>query len=211
MELSINVFVTLDGVMQGPGGVEEDTSDGFVSGGWLVPLAEGMDTAIADAWFANTDAILLGRTTFELMKPYWTSVTDPENETAIALNTFPKFVVSSTLTEPDWGDTTVISGDVLGQVREMRQRAGGEIQVHGSWELVGALHNAGLIDIYRLLIFPVVVGSGKRLFSEGSRPSAFDVVERRDTSAGATYLVLRPREFDTGSFTSRTARSRWPN
>jgi len=201
MELSINVFVTLDGVMQGPGGVEEDTSNGFASGGWLVPLAEGMDTAIGDAWFANTDAILLGRTTFELMKPYWTSVTDPENETAIALNTFPKFVVSSTLIEPDWGDTTVISGDVLEEVRALKQRPGGEIQVHGSWQLVAALHDAGLIDIYRLLIFPVVVGAGKRLFSEGTRPSAFEVIERRDTSAGATYLVLRPGDFGTGSFT----------
>jgi dihydrofolate reductase len=201
MELSINVFVTLDGVMQGPGGVEEDTSDGFAAGGWLVPLAEGMDTAIGDAWFANTDAILLGRTTFELMKPYWTAVTDPQNETATALNTVPKFVVSNTLTDPDWGDTTVISGDVVEQVRELKGRPGGEIQVHGSWRLVRALHDAGLVDIYRLLIFPVVVGAGKRLFSEGSTPRAFEVVERRATSAGATYLVLRPRDFAVGTFT----------
>ncbi len=201
MELSVNTFVTLDGVMQGPGGREEDITGGFDAGGWIVEFADAAFGRIVEQnWFASGDRILLGRTTFDMMRPYWTAVTDPENTIATALNTYPKYVVSTTLTDPDWGDTTVISGDVVQSIRELKAQPGRELQVHGSWQLVQALREAGLVDLYRLIVFPVVVGTGKRLFPEGSTLTAFDVVDKEFTSTGATALVLRPREAHTGTF-----------
>ena len=201
MELSVNTFVSLDGVMQGPGGREEDTTGGFAGGGWMVEFADAtFGRIVEENWFANGDEILLGRTTFDLMRPYWTTVTDPGNTTATALNTYPKHVVSTTLTDPDWGDTTVIADNVVERIRELKARPGRELQVHGSWQLVQTLREAGLVDLYRLIVFPVVIGAGKRLFPEGSALMAFDVLDREFTPAGATALVLRPRELRTGTF-----------
>ncbi len=201
MELSVNTFVSLDGVMQGPGGREEDTTGGFDAGGWMVEFTDAAFGRIVEQnWFASGDRILLGRTTFDLMRPYWMTVTDPENTTATALNTYPKFVVSTTLTDPDWGDTTVISSDVVQSIREVKAQPGRELQVHGSWQLVQTLREAHLIDLYRLIVFPVVVGSGKRLFPEGTALTAFDVIDKEFTPTGATALVLRPREAHTGTF-----------
>ena len=198
MKLTVNTFLTLDGVMQGPGGRDEDTSGGFDRGGWLVPhVDEGMGR-IVDGWFAEADAILLGRTTFQLMQPYWEQVTDSENPVAQALNGLPKYVVSTTLGEPTWHNSTVVSADVLGAVARLKGRPGRELQVHGSHRLARTLHDAGLVDQYRLLYFPVVVGQGKRLFEADSAPSAFTLVSCEKTGAGAVCLTLRPTPFGTG-------------
>jgi dihydrofolate reductase len=201
MLLSVNTFVSLDGVMQGPGAPEEDQSNGFERGGWVVPFVDHLGGVVDDDWFAHADAILLGRTTYQLMQPYWSTVTDPDDPVAAALNGLPKYVVSTTLTPETatWEPTEVISSDVTDRVAELKQAPGRELQVHGSWQLAQTLHQAGLVDIYRLLVFPTVVGAGKRLFDNGSKPVTFDV-DSQKPSGPLTALELRPREFTVGTF-----------
>ncbi|WP_153394079.1 dihydrofolate reductase family protein [Ornithinicoccus halotolerans] len=200
MKLTVNTFVTLDGVMQGPGAPDEDPSGGFDRGGWLVPLEDEDMGRIIDTWYAEADELLLGRATFEMMRAYWPQVTDPDNPIAAALNARPKHVVSTTLREPGWAHTSVISADVVAAVAALKERPGRELQVHGSWQLVRTLHDAGLVDRYRLLVFPVVVGHGKRLFAEGAAPSGFQVVAGEVTGGGLVHLVLAPGGMSTGEF-----------
>lgn len=199
MRLTVNTFLTIDGVMQGPGGVQEDTSDGFDRGGWLVPFSDPDMGEIVGGWFGQADAILLGRNTFQMMKTYWSQVTDPDNIVSAKLNGQPKYVVSATLADPDWGNTTVLSGDIVKEVSQLKDQPGGELQVHGSAMLARSLHEAGLVDEFRLLVFPVYVGKGKRLFSEGAAPSGFTLVDSRTTSTGAVYSALTPAPFHAGS------------
>jgi len=198
MKLVTHAFLTLDGVMQGPGGAGEDPSGGFGRGGWLVPFSDADMGVIAESWFARTEAILLGRNTYETMRAYWSQVTDPANGAATKLNHGRKYVVSNTLTRADWGDTTVLRGDVIGQIADLRRGGRGELQVHGSARLAQALHAAGLIDEYRLLVFPVTVGAGKRLFTDDAPPRGYDLLESRSTRAGAVYQVLAPKAFEAG-------------
>jgi dihydrofolate reductase len=198
MFITCHTFLTLDGVMQGPGGAEEDTTEGFDHGGWMVPFADADFGDIAESWFARADAVLLGRTTYELMQPYWSAVSDPDNGAARVLNEGRKYVVSSTMREADWGDTTVLPS--FTDIWSLKATEGGELQVHGSARLARAMHEAGMIDEYRLVIFPVTVGVGKRLFSEAAAPRGYDVLTRRATRAGATYLELRPEAFQGGRF-----------
>jgi dihydrofolate reductase len=211
MKLTVNTFLSLDGVMQGPGGKEEDTSGGFELGGWLVPHADEDMGRIVDGWFAEADAILLGRTTYQLFQPYWEQVTDPDNAVAAALNGLPKYVVSNTLSEATWNNTTLLSGNFLEAIDDLKSSPGRELQVHGSHRLARALHNAGLVDEYRLFVFPVVLGQGKRLFDTGSAPSAFTLAGHKATAAGAVHLTLLPTAFgagelDVGEFEVRDGR-----
>ncbi|MFF0448775.1 dihydrofolate reductase family protein [Streptomyces sp. NPDC004609] len=208
MEISVNTFISLDGVMQGPGGVEEDRSNGFERGGWLVPHSGDGQLDPVGGWFRKADAFLLGRTTFEMMRMYWSQVTEPDNIVATALNTWQKYVVSDTLSDTDaaWGKTTVLRGDVIEQVRRLKDQPGGELQVHGSWRLARTLHDAGLVDTYRLLQVPVVVGDGKRLFADGAVPATYRITESEvlDGGAGVVSLTLRQAGFGTtgtGEFT----------
>jgi dihydrofolate reductase len=200
MKLVVHEFLTLDGVMQGPGGIDEDPSNGFDRGGWIVPFTEdeGFGTVV-DSWFQKVDTFLLGRSTYEMMHTYWVQVTDPDNPVAVKLNNLPKVVASSTLRDPEWKAATVLSGDPVEAVAALKARDGGELQVHGSWQLASTLHKAGLVDEYRLLIFPVCVGPGKRLFEDGPA-TGFTVVESRTLATGAAYLVLRPAPFEKGGF-----------
>ncbi|MEV4165210.1 dihydrofolate reductase family protein [Nonomuraea dietziae] len=201
MEISVHTFVSLDGVMQGPGGVQEDPSNNFQRGGWLVPHSADGQLDPVDGWFRQADAILVGRKTFEMMRTYWSQVTDPDNIVATALNTWQKYVVSNTLSDADaaWGKTTVLRGDIVEQVRRLKEQPGGELQVHGSWQLVRTLHDAGLVDTYRVLQFPVVVGDGKRLFADGATPATYRITESEvlKGGAGAVSLTLRQAEFGT--------------
>lgn len=198
MRLTLNTFLTLDGVMQGPGGLDEDTSGGFERGGWLVPYVDEGFGEIVDGWFRRADAILLGRTTYDLMFPYWSQVPAEDNIAAEKLNGLPKYVASRTLTDPKWQHTTVLDGDVQQRVRALKEQAGDELQVHGSCGLARDLHAAGLIDEYRLLVFPVVVGQGKRLFTEGMPASGFTLTDSRTTAAGVAYTAVTPTEFRAG-------------
>jgi dihydrofolate reductase len=192
MEISVNVFTTLDGVMQGPGGPEEDTSGGFDRGGWLVPFAGDAWGHVVDGWFKRGDATLLGRTTFEAMRGYWPQVTEDDDGVAKALNHGKKYLVSTTLSDDEagWGDTTVIREDVLDHIAGLKAQGDGELQVHGSWQLAHSLHVAGLVDIFRILQFPVVLGSGKRLFGD-STPTGFDVLDASALPGGVVSLELR--------------------
>lgn len=198
MKLTLHTFLSLDGVMQGPGGFEEDRSGGFDRGGWLIPYGDEVMGEIVEGWFAKADAILLGRTTYTMMESFWSQIDDGSN-TANGLNNLPKYVATSTPLTPVWNDSTALTGDVVKQVEELKSKPGGELQIHGSCALARSLHQAGLIDEYRLLTFPVVVGSGKRLFTEDAPAYGFELVESRVTSTGATYSALTPTPFQTGT------------
>jgi dihydrofolate reductase len=197
MRLTAHTFLTLDGVMQAPGGTEEDTSGGFTAGGWQAPFFDDDSGRIVGGWFDRLGAMLIGRRTYEAMAPYWSQVTDP----GIPINDVPKYVASSTLTDPTWKNTSVLGGDAVERVRELKARSGdGELQVHGSGQLLRSLTAAGLVDEYRIMVFPVVVGGGKRLFGTGTPASGFDVVDSAVTKAGATYTALVPRPFTTATY-----------
>ncbi|MFG1658377.1 dihydrofolate reductase family protein [Micromonospora chersina] len=214
MLLSVNTFVSLDGVMQGPGAPDEDRSGGFDRGGWLVPHASAHTNEVVEGWFREADAFLFGRTSYGLLGGYWPKVTEPDNLIATQLNTLPKYVVSSTLTdeEADWSPTTILRGDLVDEVRRLKDRPGKELQVHGSWKLLQTLHQAGLVDVYRLLQYPVVVGTGKRLFPDGSTPATFGSVEdsSRVLPGGVVSLTLTPTSLgaiSAGAYTVDEGRS----
>ena len=191
MKLTVTTFQTLDGVMQAPGGPEEDPSGGFEHGGWLVPHADAEMGAFMDETFAGAEAFLLGRFTYQTFAAHWPRV-DPTGDTvATKLNTLPKHVASRTLREEDldWEGATLLGDDVPARVAELKQRPGGELQVHGSAGLVQTLLRHELVDELRVLTFPVVLGSGKRLFGEGAVPANVRLTESRTTSAGTLIGV----------------------
>jgi dihydrofolate reductase len=191
MQLTLTTFLSLDGVMQGPGGPNEDPSGGFTQGGWMVPYAdEAMGRFVTDR-FAAADAFLLGRTTYEIMAAYWPQVTD-EDEVARKLNDLPKYVVSRTLDKVTWNNSTQIKGDPVQEVIRLKGEAGQELQVHGSGKLAQTLIRHDLIDEYRLCFHPVVLGSGKRLFPEGQPPIALKLIETNTTGTGIVIHVYRP-------------------
>jgi len=200
MRLTVHTFVSLDGVMQGPGAPEEDPSGGFDRGGWMVPVAGEGFGAVVDSWFQRTSELLFGRVTYEIMAGFWPQVTDPADAVAATLNGRPKHVVSTTLTAPTWDHTaSIIADDVAASVRALKERPGEELQVHGSWQLIQTLHNEGLVDEYRVIEFPVVVGAGKRLFHDGAAPSSFEVVNTEVLDGGVVLRVLRPAPFQSGA------------
>ncbi|GAA3389300.1 dihydrofolate reductase family protein [Streptomyces roseoviridis] len=195
--LSLTQFLTLDGVYQAPGGPEEDPSGGFDQGGWVAPYLDEDFGRFVNEVFARPAAFLLGRRTYDIFASYWPHQTDPDDPVAGPLNALPKYVVSTTLTSGDWPTTTVLRGDPADAVAALKQRVDGEIQMHGSGGLAQTLLAHDLIDRLNLLVFPVVLGSGRRLFREGATPSAFRLLDARTTAAGVgihTYeLAGRPR------------------
>jgi dihydrofolate reductase len=161
--LVVGTFLTLDGVMQAPGGPDEDRDGGFQHGGWLVPYLDEEIVRIMTEWTRRADAFLLGRKTYEIFAGSWPRSTDPADEIAVALNTRPKFVASSLLKKVDWSNSTLLQGDVAEQVAKLKAQEGGEIQVHGSGDLLQTLLEHDLVDALRIWQFPVVLGTGKRL------------------------------------------------
>lgn len=198
MKLTVHTFLSVDGVLQGPGGPDEDRSGGFDRGGWLVPYVDDDFGAIVTSWFEKPDAFLLGRKTYQIFESYWPNVTDPNDLVATKLNSLPKYVPTGTLGTASWQNTTVLSGDLADRVGELKAQDGGELQVHGSGALARSLYEAGLIDELRLLVFPVCVGTGKRLFGDREPPSGFTLVDSKITSAGVVYSALTPAPFQFG-------------
>jgi dihydrofolate reductase len=188
--IAVTEFISLDGVIEDPGGAED-----FKYGGWSFQISRGeegdkfkLDEAMA------SEALLLGRRTYEGFAAAWP---EREGEFADKFNSMPKYVVSSTLTDPDWNNTTVISGDVAGEIRKLRDEVDGEITVHGSAQLVQALIEEDLVDELRLMVFPVVLGSGKRLFGGTGDKKTLKLTESKPVGEGVLIQVYRPRDSAT--------------
>jgi dihydrofolate reductase len=199
-ELTLTAFLSLDGVMQAPGGPGEDESNGFPHGGWLVPHADADMGKTMVEIFRKAEAFLLGRTTYDIFAAYWPRVTDPGDLIAAKLNSLPKFVASRTRSSFEWNNTAHVR-DVVKEAAELKQRFSGEVQVHGSVGLAQTLIENDLVDEYRLLVFPVLLGTGKRLFGSGAVPRTLKLVRSSTTSTGVVVSVYRPAGgLKTGSF-----------
>jgi dihydrofolate reductase len=191
-ELTLTSFMTLDGVTQAPGGPDEDTSGGFRAGGWVVPHFDADLGAAIDAIFAKAGAFLLGRRTYDIFAAHWPNVTDPADPVAAKLNALPKYVASREQSAFTWHGTALVR-DVVAEVAALKRTLRGELQVHGSSDLAQTLMARDLIDEYRLLVFPVLLGSGRGLFERGVLPSTLTLVSSQPTGMGVVYSVYRRR------------------
>jgi dihydrofolate reductase len=194
--LAVNTFMSLDGVMQAPGGPEEDPTGGFMHGGWAANYFD--DEMMGQVADADPYELLLGRGTYEIFAAHW-----PYDEGPIAdqLNSTRKHVASTTLEQVEWNNSTLITGDVAEYVATLRSQDGPEIQVHGSPGLIQTLLEHDLIDEYRLWIFPVVLGTGKRFFGDGTIPGGLKLVATRASKTGVTINTYeRAGDVNSGSF-----------
>ncbi|RBQ16332.1 dihydrofolate reductase [Spongiactinospora rosea] len=193
MKLTTVTHVSVDGVMQGLGRAEEDPRGGFERGGWALPLFDEEAGAFLGQIFQRADAFLFGRRTYDIFAGSWGVMPDPEsNPIGGPLNARPKYVASKTLTDPRWAGTTVLSGDLAAAVRELKAGPAGELQVHGSGELVRRLLGDHLVDEITLLTYPVVVGQGTRLFPATGPDIALEPIDHRVFPNGVTAQVYRP-------------------
>jgi dihydrofolate reductase len=196
MKLTTITNISVDGVMQGLGGPTEDRSGGFERGGWALPLFNDEAETFLSGVYQRADAFLFGRRTYEIFAGSWGTgswgADQGNNPISLALNTRPKYVASTTLTDPQWADTTVLSGDVAAAVRELKAKPAGELQVHGSGSLVRWLFDNHLVDEIILLTYPVVVGQGTRLFPDTGPDQALELLETESTPGGIIIQVYRP-------------------
>jgi dihydrofolate reductase len=196
MKLTTTAQVSVDGVIQGPGGPDENRRGGFERGGWAMPHFDSDAMTVMDEIYQRADAFLFGRRTYEIFARSWGTgswgANQGNNPISVALNTRPKYVASTTLADPQWADTTVLSGDVAAAVGELKATPGRELQVHGCGALTRWLLDNDLVDEMNLFICPVVVGQGTRLFPESGRDGALELVASRATPSGVTIQVYRP-------------------
>jgi dihydrofolate reductase len=190
VKLTLTQFMTLDGVTQGPGAPDEDTSDGFTQGGWFVPHMDERFMQLAATWLGEADALMFGRRTYESFAIDWPRMTDPEDPFAGNMNGLPKYVASNSLETASWSPTTILSGDVPAQVSALKEQPGREVQIHGSARLAQSLLAAGLIDTLRLVIAPVVIGNGRRLFPPGGAPTGLQLQDIERTPGGLAVHIL---------------------
>jgi dihydrofolate reductase len=191
MQLTVTTFLSVDGVYQGPGGPDEDRSGGFDRGGWLVPHFDEETGRFIDEVFREVDAFLLGRRTYEIFAASWPNATDPNDPVAKSLNTLPKYVASNTLRDPQWANTTVLEGELASAVQQLKERDGRELQVHGSGRLVQFLLANDLVDRLNLLVFPVIVGAGRRLFPDSGIATGLALEKSRTTPSSVAISVYR--------------------
>lgn len=193
-------FVTLDGVMQAPGGPEEDKGGSFKWGGWSVEYWDDYLGKVMGEQMEKPFDLLLGRKTYDIFAAYWPKMGN-DNPAAASLNNAKKFVASTTLKKPEWANTTVLKNNVVSEIKKLKKQDGPEIQVHGSSNLIQTLLKHDLVDEFRLKIYPVTLGKGKHLFAEGTIPAGFQLVESNASPKGvivATYI--RAGDVKTGSF-----------
>jgi dihydrofolate reductase len=198
-KLIVSTFLTLDGVMQAPGGPEEDPEDDFAFGGWSVNYWDDKMGQVMDEAMSQPFDLLLGRKTYEIFAAYWPHASDEAG--AKPLNDATKFVVSRTEPSLDWSESVLIEGDVAQGIIALKKEEGPELQVHGSGNLIQTLLRHELIDEFRLWTFPVVVGRGKRLFSDGTVPAGLKLVANKLSTTGVVMATYVPSgEVVTGSF-----------
>jgi dihydrofolate reductase len=192
MRLTLHTFLTLDGVMQAPGGPDEDPDGGFGHGGWSFPYGDADFGAAMAGWFAHADAFLLGRRTYQIFSGHWPKVADEGDPIATKLNALPKYVASTTLDAVEWHNSSLLGGDVAAEVAKLKEQPGDELQVHGSGGLAQTLIGHDLVDEYRLLLFPVHLGSGKKLFRDGAPSASLRLMSTSTTGAGVIIATYRP-------------------
>ena len=199
-KLVVGTFLTLDGVMQAPGGPDEDRDGGFEHGGWSFGYWDDMMGERIVEWTLAAGGLVLGRRTYEIFAAHWPRVGD-EDPVAAKLNSVPKYVASQTLREVTWNNSTLIEGDVAEAVARLKEEPGDEIQVTGSSALLQTLIERDLVDEYRLWVFPLVLGSGKRLFGEGTAPAGLELVDTQVSTTGvAIHTYRRAGAIKYGSF-----------
>jgi dihydrofolate reductase len=200
-KLVVSTFLSLDGVMQAPGGPQEDRDGGFEHGGWSVKYWDELMGQITYEQMRAPDALLLGRKTYDIFASHWPHVTDPSDPVATRLNSMRKYVVSRTLTKVEWHNSVLISRDTPAAIARLKEESGGEIQVHGSSNLIQTLLKHDLVDEFRLWVFPVVLGTGKRLFGDGTIPLAVRLVDTKVSTTGvAVHRLVRAGKVEYGSF-----------
>ncbi len=188
-KIIVSEFLTLDGVMQAPGGPDEDRSGGFNYGGWQEQYFDDIFAKAIIEGLTEAGGFVLGRKTYEIFAAYWPTAPAEAQEFAEPLNNLPKFVVSKTLREPlAWNNSTLIAGDVVKEVAKLKRQTGNDLRVIGSGELVQTLMKHDLVDEYDLMIHPIVLGSGKHLFREGGSKQALKLLDIKSTSKGVTIL-----------------------
>ena len=197
-KLIVATFLTLDGVMQAPGAPEEDPAEGFTHGGWSVNYWDDVMGARMGESMGRPFELLLGRKTYEIFAAHWPHSTEPGAE---VLNRATKYVASRTLDSVDWENSHLLEGDVPAAVRKLKDADGPELQVHGSGDLLQTLQQHDLVDEYRLMIFPLVLGSGKRLFGDGTIPAALRLADSTIATTGVVLATYeRAGEIEYGSF-----------
>jgi dihydrofolate reductase len=185
-----STFVTLDGVMQAPGGPEEDPTSGFTQGGWSFSYWDDMMNKVMGESMSQPFDLLLGRKTYEIFAAHWPYAGD--NPITALFNKATKYVASRTLSKLDWVNSKLIAGDVAKEVQQLKTGAGSDLQVHGSSVLLQTLIGAQLIDEYRLWIFPLILGHGKRLFEKGAAPQGLLLADTKSSSTGVLINTYRP-------------------
>lgn len=184
-------FLTLDGVMQAPGHADEDRSGGFEYGGWVTPYLDEQWGRVAAEGIAASDAFLFGRKTYEIMAAHWPNQPDDE-PFAATMNSFTKYVVSNSLDDVTWQNSTLIKGDVVAEIIRLKERPGKNITVLGSGDLIQTLMRHDLVDEYHLVVYPLVLGGGKHLFRDGGPKASLELVDSTATSSGGLILTYRP-------------------
>jgi dihydrofolate reductase len=192
MKLITNTQITVDGVMQANGGNNPELDPGFDRGGWAIPVGDEESVGYIADFYQRADAFLFGRRTIELFAGYWGVRDASENPFSGALNTRPKYVASNTITDPSWADSTVLSGDLEAAIRDLKAQPGGELQVHGSGQLIRWLLEHELVDEMTLIVCPVIVGAGTRLFPDVGKDFALELLESRTFPTGITVQTYRP-------------------
>jgi dihydrofolate reductase len=192
MKLVTNTQITVDGVMQANGGNNAEFDPGFDRGGWAIPTGDAASTEYIGDFYLRADAFLFGRRTYELFAGYWGVQDDFDSPFVSSLNSRPKFVASNTITDPTWAGTTVLSGDLEAAIRELKAKPGGELQVHGSGQLIRWLLEHELVDEMTLIVCPVIVGAGTRLFPEAGTDFALELLESRTFPTGISVQTYRP-------------------